>query len=198
MPVTTLVDVARTGSRPRKRLLSPPSGSTWVLMSTAVSWSAMHTPDGCGDIPVAGGGCTRYQVGAEELERVPSMVHRPDGTFRLVRSAPVGPTQPWRPPRTPPLVASRPAGSILIFRLGPTAGSQVTQPRSVCPRTSRCNSSYTAAPYRTHGSRPFNPPVITDEASPFALRSTRNHPRRAVHRRCPTLRLVRADGPAYQ
>jgi hypothetical protein len=27
---------------------------------------------------------------------------------------------------------------------------------------------------QTHGSRPFNPPVITDEASPFALRSTRN------------------------
>jgi hypothetical protein len=34
----------------------------------------------------------RYQVGADELERVPSMAHRPDGTFRLVRSAPVGPT----------------------------------------------------------------------------------------------------------
>ena len=33
---------------------------------------------------------------------------------------------------------------------------------------------------QTHGSRPFNPPVITDEASPFALRSTRNRPRTAV------------------
>jgi hypothetical protein len=35
----------------------------------------------------------RYQVGAEELERVPSMAYRPDGRFRLTRTAPVGPTQ---------------------------------------------------------------------------------------------------------
>jgi hypothetical protein len=34
----------------------------------------------------------RYQVGAEALERVPSMAHRPDGRFRLTRTAPVGPT----------------------------------------------------------------------------------------------------------
>ncbi len=34
----------------------------------------------------------RYQVGAEELERVPSMAHHPDGRFRLTRTAPVGPT----------------------------------------------------------------------------------------------------------
>jgi hypothetical protein len=34
----------------------------------------------------------RYKVGAEELERVPSMVHRPDGVFRSARTAPVGPT----------------------------------------------------------------------------------------------------------
>jgi hypothetical protein len=34
----------------------------------------------------------RYQVGAEELERVPSMAHRPDGRFRLDRTTPVGPT----------------------------------------------------------------------------------------------------------
>jgi conjugative relaxase-like TrwC/TraI family protein len=37
---------------------------------------------------------------------------------------------------------------------------------------------------QTHGSRPFNPPVITDEASPFALRSIRNRLRRAVHHGC--------------
>jgi hypothetical protein len=34
----------------------------------------------------------RYQVGAEQLERVPSMAHRPDGRFRRTRTAPVGPT----------------------------------------------------------------------------------------------------------
>lgn len=34
----------------------------------------------------------RYQVGAEKLERVPSMAQRPDGRFRLTRTAPVGPT----------------------------------------------------------------------------------------------------------
>jgi hypothetical protein len=34
----------------------------------------------------------RYQVGAEALERVPSMAHRPDGRFRSARTVPVGPT----------------------------------------------------------------------------------------------------------
>ena len=31
----------------------------------------------------------RYKVGAEQLKRVPSVAHRPDGAFR---TAPVGPT----------------------------------------------------------------------------------------------------------
>jgi hypothetical protein len=34
----------------------------------------------------------RYKVGAEHLERVPSLAHRPDGMFRVARTAPVGPT----------------------------------------------------------------------------------------------------------
>jgi hypothetical protein len=34
----------------------------------------------------------RYKIGAEQLERVPSLAHRPDGTFRSARTAPVGPT----------------------------------------------------------------------------------------------------------
>ena len=34
----------------------------------------------------------RYRVGAEELERVPSLAHCPDGVFRSARTAPVGPT----------------------------------------------------------------------------------------------------------
>jgi hypothetical protein len=34
----------------------------------------------------------RYKVGAEQLEQVPSLAHRPDGTFRSARTAPVGPT----------------------------------------------------------------------------------------------------------
>jgi hypothetical protein len=34
----------------------------------------------------------RCKVGTEELERVPSMAHRPDGVFRSARTAPVGPT----------------------------------------------------------------------------------------------------------
>jgi hypothetical protein len=34
----------------------------------------------------------RYKVGAEQLELVPSLAHRPDGVFRLARAAPVGPT----------------------------------------------------------------------------------------------------------
>jgi hypothetical protein len=34
----------------------------------------------------------RYKVGAEQLQQVPSLVHRPDGVFRAARTAPVGPT----------------------------------------------------------------------------------------------------------
>jgi len=34
----------------------------------------------------------RYRVGAEQLEQVLSLAHRPDGVFRSVRTAPVGPT----------------------------------------------------------------------------------------------------------
>jgi hypothetical protein len=34
----------------------------------------------------------RYKVGAEQLQQVPSLVHRPDGSFRAGRTAPVGPT----------------------------------------------------------------------------------------------------------
>ena len=34
----------------------------------------------------------RYRIGVEQLERVPSLAHRPDGVFRVARTAPVGPT----------------------------------------------------------------------------------------------------------
>lgn len=34
----------------------------------------------------------RYMVGAEQMEPVPSLTHRPDGVFRTARTAPVGPT----------------------------------------------------------------------------------------------------------
>jgi hypothetical protein len=34
----------------------------------------------------------RYRVGAEQLQQVPSLAHRPDGVFRVARTAPVGPT----------------------------------------------------------------------------------------------------------
>jgi hypothetical protein len=34
----------------------------------------------------------RYRIGAERLQQVPSLAHRPDGVFRVGRSAPVGPT----------------------------------------------------------------------------------------------------------
>jgi hypothetical protein len=34
----------------------------------------------------------RYKIGAEQLEQVPSLAQRPDGTFRSARTAPVGPT----------------------------------------------------------------------------------------------------------
>lgn len=34
----------------------------------------------------------RYKVGAEQLQQVPSLVHRPDTVFRAARTAPVGPT----------------------------------------------------------------------------------------------------------
>jgi hypothetical protein len=34
----------------------------------------------------------RYKVGAEQLQQVPSLAHRPDGVFRAARTAPAGPT----------------------------------------------------------------------------------------------------------
>jgi hypothetical protein len=34
----------------------------------------------------------RCKVGAEQLQQVPSLIHRPDGVFRVGRTAPVGPT----------------------------------------------------------------------------------------------------------
>jgi hypothetical protein len=34
----------------------------------------------------------RYRIGAVRLEQVPYFAHRPDGTFRSARIAPVGPT----------------------------------------------------------------------------------------------------------
>jgi hypothetical protein len=34
----------------------------------------------------------RYKVGAEQLQQVPSLLHRPDTVFRAARTAPVGPT----------------------------------------------------------------------------------------------------------
>jgi hypothetical protein len=34
----------------------------------------------------------RYKLGAEQMEQVPALAPRPDGVFRLARSAPVGPT----------------------------------------------------------------------------------------------------------
>ena len=39
-----------------------------------------------------GGAQMRYKVGAEQLEHVPSLAHRPDGVFRAPRTAPVGST----------------------------------------------------------------------------------------------------------
>jgi hypothetical protein len=37
----------------------------------------------------------RYKVGAEQLQQVPSLAHRPDGVFRVARTAPVGPPMPY-------------------------------------------------------------------------------------------------------
>lgn len=34
----------------------------------------------------------RYKIGAELLQQVPSLVHRPNTVFRVARTAPVGPT----------------------------------------------------------------------------------------------------------
>jgi len=39
----------------------------------------------------AEGGWMRYRVGAEQLERVPAMAHRPGGVYRAPRIAPVAP-----------------------------------------------------------------------------------------------------------
>jgi hypothetical protein len=56
----------------------------------------------CGGMDMQGGfgGCSRgpgegglrYRVDAEQLQQVPSLAYRPDGVFRVARTAPVGPT----------------------------------------------------------------------------------------------------------
>jgi hypothetical protein len=33
----------------------------------------------------------RYKIGAEQLQQVPSLAYRPNGVFRVARTAPVGP-----------------------------------------------------------------------------------------------------------
>jgi hypothetical protein len=38
------------------------------------------------------GGRMRYKIGAQALEEVPALAHRPDGVFRAARTVPVGPT----------------------------------------------------------------------------------------------------------
>jgi hypothetical protein len=53
----------------------------------------MDIRDGREDAAGFGGGRTRYKVGAEEMEPVPSLAHRADGVFRTARTTPVGPTQ---------------------------------------------------------------------------------------------------------
>jgi hypothetical protein len=34
----------------------------------------------------------RYKVGAEQLQQIPTLLHRPDAAFRANRTAPAGPT----------------------------------------------------------------------------------------------------------
>jgi len=42
--------------------------------------------------PIPAGVLMRYKIGAEQLQQLPSLAHRPDGVFRMARTAPVGPT----------------------------------------------------------------------------------------------------------
>jgi hypothetical protein len=55
----------------------------------------------------------------------------------------------------------------------------------------RATHYLTVPPYATTRRSPAKRLAITDEASPFALRSTRNHPRTALHQRC---QLLLAEG----
>jgi hypothetical protein len=70
-------------------------------------------------------------------------------------------------------------------------------PRQASPGSSQSSPTPIAASDATLPAPARPPPampVITDEASPFALRSTRNHPRRAVHQ-CVVLRWANRSGP---
>jgi hypothetical protein len=53
----------------------------------------------------------RYKVGAEQLQQVPSLVHRPDTVFRAARTAPVAPPTPSVPSAALSPAGSRPIGS---------------------------------------------------------------------------------------
>jgi hypothetical protein len=64
----------------------------------------------------------RYKVGAEQLQQVPSLVHRPDTVFQAARTAPVGPPALSAPPPARSPAGSRPIGSRCWTKTGrPTA-----------------------------------------------------------------------------
>jgi hypothetical protein len=66
------------------------------LMGHASEMDMEGMPGGCYRVRTAGvrteEARMRYKIGAEQLERVPSLAHRPNGIFRAARTAPVGPT----------------------------------------------------------------------------------------------------------
>jgi hypothetical protein len=57
-----------------------------------------------------GGLPMRYKVGAEQLQQVPTLLHRPDTAFRASRVAPAGPTHVVSTRTGEPPAGSRPRG----------------------------------------------------------------------------------------
>jgi len=84
----------------------------------------------------------RYKVGAEQLQQVPSLVHRPDTVFQAARTAPVGPTHASAPPP-----ARSPAGS---RRIGSGCWTKTGRPTALA-RSAPAASPQSALSARRHG-----------------------------------------------
>jgi hypothetical protein len=60
----------------------------------------------------------RYKVGAEQLRKVPTLLHRPDTAFRASRTAPAGPTHAVSTRTGEAACGSGPTGSRCWIKIG--------------------------------------------------------------------------------
>jgi len=85
---------SRSGRWPCRCRPTSSAGRISRTAQPAPSKAGVDMERGWEDAPAIprGGSLMRYKVGAEQLQQVPTFVHRPDTAFRASRTAPAGPT----------------------------------------------------------------------------------------------------------